>query len=69
MPVEDIKIDYYPGAYGRTLRIDIRTANGMTIFTRALREMATGPEVWIHFSEHEGVSASQRSAKPSAWDQ
>jgi hypothetical protein len=42
VPSEEIEIRYAVGDGGQALRIEVRTAEGMEIFRRALREMATG---------------------------
>ena len=59
MAREEIKISYAVGDGRQALRIEVRTAEGMEIFRRALREMATERVEVVNFGELPGVSALQ----------
>jgi hypothetical protein len=60
MPSEEIKIEYYVGGGGQTLRVGVVRGKGLEILVRAFREMATGRVDQIDFSEMEGVSSLQK---------
>jgi hypothetical protein len=59
VPTLEVEIRYAAVDGGQALRIEVRTAEGMEIFRRALREMATGRVEMVNFGGLPGVSALQ----------
>ena len=57
MTSEDISIALYTGAHKRTLRLEIRSANGLETFRQALTAMAAGKTEQIYFNELRGVGS------------
>ena len=57
MTSEDISIALYTGAQKWTLRLEIRSANGLETFRQALTAMAEGKTEQIYFNELRGVGS------------